>query len=69
MNTLEQIKSNETYKQVLKDSYGGIMYDVANRSKYDTTELMQLWSDMPATEKELAGGIMKGAINFLKGDE
>ena len=52
--------------QVLKDSYGGIIYDVANRDKYETVELLALWENLDACEKESAGGIISGAINFLK---
>jgi len=51
--------------QILADSYGGIMYDVANRDKYDTTNLLESWDKVPAHEKENAGGIINGAINFL----
>lgn len=65
MDKLEQIKNNEVYKQILADSFGGIMYNVANRNKYDTTELLQLWNSLTPSEKEVAGGIMKGAINFV----
>ena len=53
-------------KQILKDSFGGIMYNVANRNKYDATELLAIWDSLPAYEKENAGGIITGAINFIK---
>lgn len=66
MNTLEQITNNEVYKQVLTDSFGGVMYNVANRDKYDTTEITALWNSLSPAEQESAGGIMKGAFNFLK---
>lgn len=65
MNTLEKIRSNETYKQVLADSFGGVMYNVANQSKYDTTELLELWDSLTANEQSASGGIMKGAMHFL----
>lgn len=52
--------------KVLKDSHGGIIYNVANRDKYDTTELLELWEALPAWERESADGIIMGAINFLK---
>lgn len=66
MNKIEQIKENEVYKQVLADSFGGVMYNVANRNKYDCTEIIKLWDEATSSEKESAGGILKGAINFLK---
>lgn len=69
MNTIEQIKENETYKQIMADSFNGIMYNVANRGKYDATEIMQLWNDMTPGEQSSVGGIMTGAINFLKAYE
>lgn len=68
MNTIEKITSNEVYKQVLADSFGGVMYNVANQYKYDATELIELWDSATASEQESAGGIVKGAINFLKGN-
>ena len=51
--------------QVLKDAYGGIMYNVANRDKYDTVELLAIWDSLTASEQENADGLIKGAINFL----
>jgi len=63
--TIEQIKNHPVMIQILADSYGGIMYDVANRDKYDTTNLLESWDKVPAHEKENAGGIINGAINFL----
>jgi hypothetical protein len=67
MTTIEKIKNNEVYKQVLKDSFGGVMYDVDNRNKYDTQELFALWGTLTPVEKESVGGIMEGAFNFLQG--
>jgi hypothetical protein len=67
MNKIEQIKGNEVYKQILIDSFGGIMYNVDNRNKYDTTELLHLWNSATAAEQEVSGGILKGAINFVQG--
>jgi len=66
MSTVEQIQNHATYKQILADSFGGVMYNVANRGKYDTTEIFQLWDSLTAAEQESTGGIMKGAFNFLQ---
>ena len=59
---IEQIKSDEVYKQVLKDSHGGIMYNVAN--KYNAKHLLDLWDKVK--NKDSQDGIIKGAMNFLK---
>lgn len=71
MKKLEDIKSNPIMIQVLKDSCGGCLYDVANYNKYDGTdkdELLSLWDALDGSEQSVMGGIIKGAINFLKGD-
>jgi CCR4-NOT transcriptional regulation complex NOT5 subunit len=65
---MQAIQNNEVYKQILKDSFGGIMYNVANRNKYDTAELLKLWDSLSAGEQSASGGIMSGAINFIKGN-
>ena len=66
METIKQISNSPVYKQVLADSFGGVMYDVANRDKYETKEITALWDSMPPAEQESVGGIMKGVFNFLK---
>jgi hypothetical protein len=65
MTELQTIKDHDMMKQILKDSYGGVIYNVANRDKYDTVELLALWDALPAHEKEMADGITTGAINFI----
>ena len=69
MTTIQQIEQSPVYKQILADSFGGIMYDVANRGKYDTAEIVELWERLTPAEQESAGGIMKGAFNFIEGSE
>ena len=66
MTTIQQIEQHPTYKQILADSFGGIMYNVANRGKYDTTEIVKLWEQLTPAEQDSVGGIMKGAFNFIK---
>lgn len=66
MDTLTYIRENEVYKQILADSFGGVMYNVANYGKYDATEIIALWNSLTPSERESAGGIMKDAFNFLK---
>ena len=62
---IELIKESEVYKQVIKDAFGGVMYNIANRDKYDDLEIIALWETMPEGEKAGADGIIKGAMGFL----
>ena len=66
LDTIEQIKENEVYRQVLKDSFGGVMYNVANHGKYDDRELLQLWDSLSPIEQSTVGGITKGVFHFLQ---
>lgn len=65
---MKLIIDNPVYKQVMADSFGGIMYDVANHNKYDSTELLKEWDSLTPGEQSAMGGIVQGAINFLKGN-
>ena len=62
---IKQIENHPVMIHILADSYGGVMYNVANRDTYNTVNLLELWDKVPAHEKESAGGIINGAINFL----
>ena len=64
-DTIRLIEQSEVYKEVIADAFGGVMYNVANREKYDSLEILALWSSMPKMWQDSAGGIMKGAMNFL----
>lgn len=66
MDTITQLKEHPVLKEILADSYGGIIYNVANENKYDTTELLELWEQLDGGEKDSLGGIIGGAINFIK---
>ena len=63
---LQDIEQNEVYKQVISESYGGVIYNVANRTKYDTKELLEMWDSLTPAERENANGITTGAMNFLQ---
>jgi hypothetical protein len=65
---MEQIKNHPVMKQVLADSLGGILYNVANYGKYDSAEVLALWDKLSPSEQSASGGIVKGAINFLQGN-
>jgi hypothetical protein len=62
---MNEIKDSAVYKEILADSFGGVMYNVANRGKYNADHILYLWLQMPKSEREGAGGIMKGVFNFL----
>ena len=68
LNTIQKIKDNTFYKQIIADSFGGVMYDVANRNKYNEGKkaLLALWEEIESTDA--ADGVMKGAMSFLRGD-
>lgn len=71
MSIQEQIQQHKTYQQVLADSFGGCIYNVANLGIYDqegVEQVLRLWDSMDANEKSISGGIMRGAIAFLRGE-
>jgi hypothetical protein len=63
----QKMQDHPVYKQVMADSFNGVMYNVANRGKYDSEELLKIWDSATDGERESVNGIIKGAINFLKG--
>lgn len=67
-NTIEAIKSHPVYKQIMADSFNGVMYNVANRNKYDSAELVTLWQSMSDDQQACCDGIVKGAMNFITGN-
>lgn len=66
MKSLLQIENSPVYQQVLKDSFGGIMYNVDNRDKYDAEEILSIWEAMSDGERNSADGITKGVMNYLQ---
>lgn len=69
--TIQHIETHATYKAVLADSFGGCIYNEANRDKYNpegVEQVLQLWDQLTERQKGASGGIMKGAIAFLKGE-
>lgn len=66
MELIEKIKDNPSYKKILADSFGGVMYNVANRGKYDTIDILRIWGLMTSNEKEMSWWVMKWAINFIQ---
>ncbi|WP_336794414.1 hypothetical protein [Gordonia malaquae] len=66
MATITDIQEHPVMKEVLNDSFGGVMYNVANRGKYDATDLLEQWDTLSQGEQDAAGGILRGAIGFLR---
>lgn len=66
MTTLEYIKQHPTYKQILADSFGGIMFNDANIGKYDTTELLEWWNTLTDAQLGVADGIVKGIFDYIQ---
>lgn len=62
---MEKILENEVYQQILKDTFGGVLYQEGTQDQYDSKELLKLWNELSGAEKESAGGIMKGVFGFL----
>jgi len=60
---VSEIKNNEVYKQLMKDSFNGVMYQPANADKYDSSEILKLWEQVE--HKDSQDGIIKGAMSFL----
>ena len=69
MTQIQQIEQHPVYKMILADSFGGIMYNVANRSKYNTKEIVTMYEQLTDAQRDGVGGIMKGVFSFLRGDE
>jgi len=65
--TVQELKDNAEFKKVLADSFGGVMYNLANVDKYNTEEIFAIWDRIPKAAQGGAGGIVEGAINFLLG--
>lgn len=62
---MDKIRDNEVLKQVLSDSFGGVMYNVANRDQYNASELIADWNALSDSQRAGYDGIINGAMNFL----
>ena len=71
MDKVMKFKENKVLKEILADSFGGVLYNVANKNKYnatDTANMIKEHDELTASEKESLDGLVKGAINFIKYD-
>lgn len=66
MSGIDEIKNHPVIEEVLEDSFWGVIYDEANRWKYDTEEVLSLWEKLNGSEKESVGWIIQWAIDFLQ---
>ncbi|WP_440220910.1 hypothetical protein [Dietzia sp. MNB45] len=66
VSTLEAIEKSPVYQEIMRDSFGGVIYNVANAGKYQTEEIENIWNSTSPAERECAGGVMKGAFHFLE---
>lgn len=67
--SIEQIKNHATYKAVISDSFGGVVYNVNNRKRYNAggvEYILKTWDSLTPSQQESAGVLMKGAIHFLR---
>ena len=70
MNRIKQITESTTYKLVLQESMGGIIFNVADLGKYNGKDILERWNALPPNVREAAGGIMQGVMAFIaEGEE
>ena len=70
MQLVDEIKEMDTYKQILKDSFGGVMYNVANKDKYnkDINKKFKELEKMGFSIWDTTGGIFRGVHGFIMKD-
>ena len=66
-NSTQTIENHPVMAQILADSFGGVMYNVANRDKYETKNLLAIWDALTPAERENYNGLITGAIHFIQG--
>jgi len=66
-SVLQRIKDNDIYKKIVKNSFGGAMFNVSDANKYDISEIWDLWSNhLTDSEKNNVDGVLKGVFGFIK---
>ena len=65
-----EIKEMNTYKQIVKDSFGGVMYNVANKEKYnkDINKKFKQLEKMGFDIWNTTDGIFRGVYTFIMRD-
>ena len=67
MILVNKIKDMDTYKLILKDSFGGIMYNSANKTKYNNDIVLKFeeLESMGFDIWDTTDGIFRGVHNFI----
>lgn len=67
---IDAIKGSKLYQKIMSESFGGIIYNMANLEKYradpEYGELVAMWQALTPDEQMAADGIVKGALNFIE---
>jgi len=70
LSSFESIKQaildDENYKSIIKESYGWIMYDLANKNKYNTKKILWLWDILTEWEKDACDWIINWLFDFIQ---
>ena len=62
--SIELILENETYQQIVKDSFGGVMYS-KKPDEYDETKISELLTLMKSESIDAMDGVMSGVFHFI----
>jgi len=68
---VKEIKEMETYKLILKESLGGIMYNVANKNKYNN-DIVLRFKELEKINNDIwnsTDGIFRGVHDFIMNKE
>lgn len=63
---VKQIKENQIYQEILKDSFGGVCY-MKKKEEYNYNKLLSLFEQLGDYRDNL-NGIMLGVYHFLMED-
>lgn len=67
MELVEEIKEMDTYQEILNDSFGGVMYNVANKEKYNK-EINEKFEELEKMGFDIwtqTDGIFRGVHGFV----
>jgi hypothetical protein len=70
MLLVNQIKDMNTYKQIIKDSFGGVMYSTENKNKYDKDIILK-FKELEKINLDIwniTDGIFRGVWSFIMRD-
>jgi len=64
---VNEIKAMDTYKEIVKDSFGGVMYNVANKDRYDK-DINKKFKELEKMDFDIwhtTDGIFRGVYTFI----